>query len=310
MGRRSTRRGARLTTPQATARTNTTLAPSHTDVLDRTTDPGTETTDTFELIPDELGGVTVMIDGFPQSYVHTADPGLIPFEYMQQLAAVVDVLPIGKITTTHIGGAGLTLPRYIEYTRPGSPQIVLEPRADVTARIREELPLPRGHRIRVREQLGQDGITALADDSADLLVVDAFAAGRIPAPLATSTFWNQIARVLRTAGLAAFNVPDKPGLAYAARMVATAASAGLSHAVMISTHDVLRGRRFGNVVIVASAVALPEEELRRRILRASFPTGMRGEEETRRLSATAAPIGAHEDAPSPEPPTPSVWRAV
>lgn len=264
----------------------------------------------MEFVADESGGVTIVIDGFPQSYVHTADPGLLPFEYVQHLAAVVDVLPIGKVTVTHIGGAGLSLPRYVEFTRPGSPQIVLEPRADLTERVRAELPLPRGHRIRVRPTTGEAGILDLGDDSADLVVIDAFDDGRLPAPLARPDFWRECARVAGDDGVVAVNVPDNPGLGYAARIVATARAAGLDHAVLIATHEVLRGRRFGNVVVVVSASVLPEETLARRIARAAFPTGMRRQSDTARLTATAAPIRQDEDAPSPTPPAPGVWRAV
>lgn len=264
----------------------------------------------IEFVTDESGGVTIVIDGFPQSYVHAADPGLLPFEYVQHLAAVVDVLPIGKITVTHIGGAGMSLPRYVEFTRPGSPQIVFEPRAELTERVRTELPLPRGHRIRVRPRTGESGILDLGDDSADLIVVDAFAAGRIPAPLARIRFWQDAARVAGPTGIIAVNIPDNPGLGYAARIVATARAAGLEHAVLIATHEVLRGRRFGNVVAALSAAPLPQDELARRVARAAFPTGIRRESDTARLTATAAPIRADEDAPSPTPPTPGVWRAV
>lgn len=264
----------------------------------------------IEFVPDETGGVTIVIDGFPQSYVHPADPGLLPFEYVQHLAAIVDVLPIGKVTVTHIGGAGLSLARYVEFTRPGSPQIVFEPRADLTERVRAELPLPRGHRIRVRPVTGEEGIVDLGDGSADLVVVDAFSDGRLPAPLARITFWQQAARVAGEGGTVAVNIPDNPGLGYAARVVATARAAGLGHAVLIATHEVLRGRRFGNVVAAVSASPLPQDELARRVGRAAFPTGIRRESDTARLTATAAPIREDEDVPSPTPPTPGTWRAL
>src|SRR5690606_564732 len=87
------------------------------------------------------------------------------------------------LAVTHVGGAGLTLPRWVEATRPGSPQIVLEPDAGLTELVRRELPLPRRHRIRVRAQDGLTGVRALGTDSADVVVSDAYAEGRIPAEL-------------------------------------------------------------------------------------------------------------------------------
>ena len=39
---------------------------------------------------DERGGVSVWVDGQPQSYVVPADPRLLAFEYVEQLAIVID----------------------------------------------------------------------------------------------------------------------------------------------------------------------------------------------------------------------------
>src|SRR5665811_1276820 len=88
----------------------------------------------IELVPDDdgRGGVTVMMDGSPQSHVSLADPAILGFEYIAAFAAVIDTLPTGPLGVTHIGGAGLTLARYVNAERPGSPQIVLEPNIELT----------------------------------------------------------------------------------------------------------------------------------------------------------------------------------
>ena len=44
---------------------------------------------------------------------------------------------------------------------------------------------------------------------------------------------------------------------------------------LIATHEVLKGERFGNSVLVASAAPLPLEALRRDVARANLPTGLR-----------------------------------
>ena len=104
-----------------------------------------------ELVRDERGGVTVLVDGTPQSHVQPDDPELLVFEYVQQFALVLGTRPPAPpqpLAVTHVGGAGLTLPRWVEATRPGSPQIVLEPDVALTELVRAQLPLPRRHRIR------------------------------------------------------------------------------------------------------------------------------------------------------------------
>lgn len=261
-----------------------------------------------EFLQDEQGGVSVVVDGHPQSHVDLDDPGLLAFEYVQHLAAVIDVLPAGPLGVTHVGGAGLTLPRYVHHTRPGSPQIVLEPDEPLTARVRQELPLPRGHRIRVRGQDGRAGIAALKDGSAQVMVLDAFIEGRVPADLTTTAALEDVARVLTSDGVWLANLPDEPGLRFVARVCASAQAAGLTHQLLVGTHDVLKGRRFGNVVLVAGPTALPEEEIRRRVARSPFPTGVRSSAEVARLRRSVRELLDGEPWASPPPPDPGRWR--
>jgi spermidine synthase len=267
---------------------------------------GPASTGHVSLVWDEQGGVTVHMDGAPQSYVKPDDPTLLVFEYVQHLALVLDALPEGPIAVTHVGGGGLTLPRYVEATRPGSPQIVLEPDAALTALVRERVPLPRRHRIRVRPTDGMTGIRALRDATADVVVTDAYASGSVPAELVSCSYATQVARVLEPTGVALWNLADEPGLRWVARVVATVAAV-LPRAALIATHEVLKGRRFGNVVLVASPAALPLDALRRDVARAALPTGLRTGSALRRLVAGAVPFG--DDAvPSPPAPDASGWR--
>ncbi len=209
---------------------------------------------------DERGGTTVLVDGAPQSYVDPADPELLAFEYVAHLALVLRTLappPPAPLAVTHVGGAAMTLARWVERVRPGSPQVVLEPDAALTELVRRELPLPRRHRIRVRPVDGVTGTTALRDASADAVVVDAFDGGRVPAGLATREYLVDVARVLRPGGLLLMNLVDEPGLRWVARVVASVADAGggagasYGEPVLLATAEVLKGRRFGNVVLVA-----------------------------------------------------------
>lgn len=247
---------------------------------------------------------TVMRDGHPQSYVDLDSPENLAFEYVQHFACVLDTLPAGPLAVTHVGGAGLSLARYVEATRPGSPQIVLEPDATLTDVVRRELPLPARHRIRVRPIDGATGVVALADGSADAVVVDAYADGRVPAELGARPFLTDCARVLRPGGVLLLNLADEPGLAYAARV---AAGIPLAHRALVATHDILKGRRFGNTVLVASAAPLDVDALRRRLARSPFPTGLLADRELDRRFAGARPF-TDAPQPSPEPPALRGWR--
>ncbi|MGG5257704.1 spermidine synthase [Phycicoccus avicenniae] len=258
---------------------------------------------------EDGGAVTVLLDGFPQSAVDLADPGVLHFEYVQHLALAVDALaPAGRLRVTHVGGGALTLPRWVHHTRPGSPQVVMEPDVALTDAVRRELPLPRGHRIRVRPVRGEEGVGALADASADVVVLDAFAAGRVPAGLTTLEWLLDVRRVLGDRGLLLANVTDERGMRYVARVLAGAREA-FGHTALVGLHEVLKGRRFGNLVLVASGSPLDLYTLRRAAASAALPTGVLPGADVLRKVPAARPFPAGSDeAESPEPPDPGTWR--
>lgn len=260
----------------------------------------------FSFERDEGGGVTVLLDGHPQSHVHLDDPGFLSFEYMQHVAIAVDALPAGPLAITHVGGAGLTLPRYVQHTRPGSTQIVLEPDEALTDAVRSEIPLPRRHRIKVRGMAGTEGLAALRDDSAGVVIIDAFAHGQVPASLSGMLCAQHVARVLGPGGTLVMNLADEPGLAHTHRVAATVARV-LPYVGMLALHEVFKGKRFGNVVLVASDQPLPEQVLARRAASAPLPTGWRCAATTARRISSTRPFGDVGD-PSPPPPAPCSWR--
>jgi spermidine synthase len=263
----------------------------------------------IELVRDDdgRGGVTVMLDGTPQSHVNVADPGSLGFEYIAHFAAVIDILPAGPLGVTHIGGAGLTLARYVNAERAGSPQIVLEPNVELTELVRRELPLPRQHRIRVRPLDGLAGIAGLADASADVVVLDAYAEGRVPAELTTVEFLADVARVLRPEGTMLVNVADEPNMAYLRRVYAGLVNA-FGNVALIGTHEILKRKRFGNTVAIASRSPLDIAALRRQVAKMPFPTGLRDGAQLARQFAGSAAFTVADSAQSPPPPPVKGWR--
>jgi hypothetical protein len=262
-------------------------------------------------VRDAGGGVTVLVDGTPQSHVQPNDPELLVFEYVQHMALVLDVLdpaPPQPLAVTHIGGGALTLARWVEATRPGSPQIVLEPNAALTDLVRRELPLPRRHRIRVRPVEGETGVPGLRTDSADVVVLDAYAGGRVPPRLTTVSFLADVRRVLRPNGVALLNIADEPARRFLGRVLASLQAAGYPELLVIATFEVLRGRRFGNTVVVAGLGPLDVSEIRRGVSRVPFPTGVLHGAELRRLMGGARPLTEQDAGTSPEPPEPGAWN--
>ena len=215
----------------------------------------------IEAEPD--GSFVVRLDGSLQSRVDLADPTRLLFEYVRRIGDVLDLLAPRRqpVSAVHVGGAGLTLPRYVAATRPRSRQVVLEPDEDLTEFVRELLPVPKRAGIKVRPRTGRAGMRELYDASADVIVVDAFEDEAVPRDLLTTEFVADCARVLRPAGVLVLNLIDGHGLASARRVAATVRQ-GLGDGLVLAEPPVLSGKRFGNLVLVASRRPLPTAALR------------------------------------------------
>ncbi|SDT37251.1 Spermidine synthase [Friedmanniella luteola] len=257
------------------------------------------------LVPDPTAphAFTLRVGRTDQSYVDLDDPTRLEFDYVQRIVDVVDsVAPAGeRLGVVHVGGAALTLPRYLAHTRPRSAQVVLEPDAELTELVRSHLPLPRQSGIKVRAADGLTGLAALRDDYADLVILDAFDGSRVPAELTTAEFLADVRRVLRPGGTLVMNVTDRGPFDYARRVLA-GVLATFDHVVFSAEPSTLKGRRFGNVVIAAAAAALPVEEIARRAGSAPYPYRVLQGARLTQLVGGAAPFTATDGAPSPAPP--------
>ncbi|MEU6536582.1 fused MFS/spermidine synthase [Streptomyces sp. NPDC047000] len=263
-----------------------------------------------ELVPDRdrARGWTLFVDGAPQSYVDLDEPDRLEFEYQRWFGHVVDlVAPAGRpVHVVHLGGGALTLARYVAATRPRSTQLVVERDAALVRLVRRELPLDPGARIRVRSADARDGLAKVPDGWADLVVSDVFSGARTPAHLTSTEFLDEVRRALKPGGVHAANLTDGPPLAHLRGQIATAA-ARFTELALIADPAVLRGKRFGNAVLVASDLPLPLTELTRRA--ASDPHPARVEHGTSLTDFTggARPVTDEAAVASPAPP-PSAFR--
>jgi spermidine synthase len=262
---------------------------------------------TAELVPDRdrSGGRTLTVDGTPQSYVDVDDPTHLEFEYVRRLASVADrIAPAGTpIDVLHLGGAGLTLPRYLEATRPRSRQRVVEHDAALIAFVRRHLPLPRGTGIRVRAEDARVAVEGTAPERFDLVVGDVYRGARVPAHLTGVEFASAVARVLRPDGVFAVNLADGAPLTFARGQVAVLRSV-FRDVCLLAEPGVLRGRRFGNLVLVASRSEhrLPVADLAADAVRDPFPARLVHGADLDRFAAGAKPVTDADAVASPPPP--------
>jgi hypothetical protein len=251
--------------------------------------------------PDRDSAWTLMIDGTPQSHVDLADPTHLEFEYIRRMAAAMDLIaPAGQpLRVLHLGGGALTLPRYVAATRPGSAQRVAEIDGPLVELVRRALPVDPTIKLRVRVDDARTVVTGARESGYDVVVLDVFAGARTPAHLASVEFVREVARVLAPGGWLIANVADGPPLRYARAQVATIRTA-LPQACLVADAAVLRGRRFGNLVVLAGRTPPPVAELTRRAAGDWFPG--RVESDLDRFTSGSSPVTDVDAVASPTPP--------
>lgn len=192
------------------------------------------------------------MDGMQQSAVDLNDPRNLAFDYMRRIADLINAMPEGRLRVLHVGGAAMTLARYVAATRPRSAQVVLEPSVELIEQVRAEAPLPARSGIKVRPTTGQEGVLALRDASWDVVILDAFEGGLVPRELTARPFVEQVRRVLSPQGIFIANLVDKPPFPAVRDFVALARDLG---APLVGMEPATyKGRRSGNVIIACGSV--------------------------------------------------------
>jgi spermidine synthase len=251
------------------------------------------------------GSWTLYIDGTPQSHVELERPDWLGFEYVRRIGHAIDLVRPERepITAVHLGGGALTLPRYVAATRPGSRQQVVELESDLVDFVREHLPLPRGAQIRLRHGDAREVLARLPhglDGAVDILIVDIFSGSRIPAHVTSTEFYGLISPRLAPGGIVAVNVADGAGLAFARSQVATLSQI-FPRVAIAADPSMLKGRRFGNIVIYASYDELPFAGMPRRLASDPAPAKLVADDELRRFIAGAPVVTDATAVPSPPP---------
>ncbi|KZX21556.1 spermidine synthase [Rathayibacter tanaceti] len=254
---------------------------------------------------DLASAATLVVDGTPQSHVDLDDPTHLSFEYVRRIGHAVDLLaPEGEsITAVHLGAGALTLPRYVAATRPGSRQQVVEIEGALVDLVRETLPLPRGAQIRIRQGDAREVLGKLPPGlrgTVDLVVVDIFSGARTPAHVTSAEFYGAIAPLLAPGGLVAVNVADGGALAFARGQAATLAAV-FAHTAIVTDTQMLKAKRFGNVVMLASAAPLALDGLPRRLAADPAASKLVQGRELENFTAGALAVSDETATPSPLP---------
>jgi hypothetical protein len=280
------------------------------------------------------GAYELVVDGTPQSHVNLDDPTDLFFEYVSRMGHVIDRLrmPGEPITALHLGAGALTIPRYIEATRPGSRQQVVELEPKLVELVRSALPLPRGASIRVRYGDARATLGRLPEGlrgAVDLLVVDVFGGALTPPQVTSREFYAEGAAFLAPEGVMLVNIADgglsgSPNARFARSQAATLLDVfGSEHGGSATEHggsatpaervavlaepQVIRSRRFGNFVLVGSPSPLPLDWMPRLLAGGPHPAALLTGEDLRAWTA-GAPVTTDATASGSPDPNRSIFQ--
>jgi len=203
--------------------------------------------------PEHPSGRVLVLDTLRHSYVDLDDPIHLEFTYAQTMSDVLaTVAPAGQaIDVLHVGGGGMSLPRYLRADRPGSTSTVLELDRLLVDIARDELGFVPGDDIVVRTGDARLTLAAEPEGAYDLVIGDAFGGVSVPWHLTTREFGAQIRARLRPGGVYALNMIDYGNLDFGRAHAATLADV-FAHVAVLAPPQRLRAEVGGNLILVAS----------------------------------------------------------
>lgn len=230
-------------------------------------------TGTAEVLADEFrsGSYILHVNGVPSSHIVPGQPRELEFEYMRWIAAAVEEFAQGH-RITHLGGAGCSLARYFADVWPDSHNTVVELDAKLGELVRELFDIPRAPTVKIRAGEARAVTESFQPGSRDVIIRDVFAGSTTPRPLTTVEFFEAAKASLAPGGLYVANCGDFPDMT-----VVKAEIAGMrevfTNVAAIADPAMLKGRRYGNIILVGTDSELPEHapELTKKLLSGAVP---------------------------------------
>jgi hypothetical protein len=262
-----------------------------------------------ELVADQDNstGWLLKINGVMSSHIDLADPLFLDFEYMRWMAALIESRwpPSGsspgtalKLRGLHLGGGACSLARYFHAVYPDARQVVVELDGKLADYVRGWFDLPKAPLLRLRVGEAREVTESLTGQTRDVIIRDVFAGSLTPRPLTTREFNSHVRRVLAPGGLYVANSGDAPGLLNAREDAATIADS-FKHTMIIADPAMLKGRRYGNMVMAGSDLPFDDDPgLARRLLGGAVPAHIWNDAKVRAFAA-GSPVRRDPKAPAP-----------
>ncbi len=242
-----------------------------------------------EVLHEPDGSMVLLINGVPSSHIVPGEPERLDFEYMRWIADFLDdAYPAEakpKSRLTHLGGGACTLARYFAATWPGSRNTVVEIDSELAILARELFDVPRSPAVKIRVGDAREETDGFKPATRDVLIRDVFTSATTPANLTTVEFYGACRSSLSERGLYVANCGAHADLKEAKDELAGMCEAW-PHVAAIADPPMLKGRRYGNIVLIGANRPLEATpELTRALLIGAVPAQFKGEEWCRKLAA-------------------------
>ncbi|MEH0146767.1 fused MFS/spermidine synthase [Corynebacterium sp. Q4381] len=243
-----------------------------------------------EVLREPDGSMVLLVNGVPSSHIVPDDPTRLDFEYMRWIADFLDEAypdeAKAKSRLTHLGGAACTLPRYFAHQWPGSRSTVVEIDSELAMLARELFHVPRAPAVKIRVGDAREVADGFKPATRDVMIRDVFSSATTPRSLTTVEFYGRVRASLSELGLYVANCGAHADLKEAKEELAGMCEVW-PHVAAIADPPMLKGRRYGNIVLIGSNRPLEASpELTRNLLMGAVPAQFKDEAWCRALATT------------------------
>lgn len=250
------------------------------------------------------GSMVLLVNGVPSSHIVPGEPQRLDFEYMRWIADFLDSVQHRdasdqarwpKPRLTHLGGAACSLPRYFADAWPGSRNTVVEIDGRLAELARELFDVPRAPAVKIRVGDAREVTDSFKPATRDVIIRDVFANAVTPRELTTVEFYGSVWASISETGVYVANCGSRADLKEAKEELAGMFEV-FPHVAAIADPPMLKGRRYGNIVLIGANTPIEANpQLTRNLLQGAVPAQFKGEQWARSLATTPR----HDPEPTP-----------
>ena len=241
-----------------------------------------------EVLHEPDGSMVLLVNGVPSSHIVPGEPTRLDFEYMRWMADFLDnaypdeAKPKSRLT--HLGGGACTLARYFAAAWPGSRSTVVEIDSELAVLSRELFDVPRSPTVKIRVGDAREVTDAFKPATRDVIIRDVFSSATTPRNLTTVEFYQAAWTSLSEGGFYVANCGSHSDLKEAKEELAGMLEV-FPHVAAIADPPMLKGRRYGNIVLIGAGSPLEASDaLTRNLLKGGVPAHFKGDQWCRRLA--------------------------